>query len=404
MNLLIVEDREESRTRLTNIIKDLNGDLIVHAASSYTELMGKLLTTVYDLAIVDIDLSLWGDFAPEEKRFFEAEDSIKDGVQIAGLVEKLNNSEKIVLYTGNEKIEYENKNWIMFPKAFRLNFSQDFNNEVFSKLIDPEEPPVPSVQEFQKFSQARKSSFYKQHLSRTNTGERFNHIGNHHWISNLSDNENRPLIGSSFDSSSAVGDVFGVGNYDNLIDSCHESAEIPMVFWNFNNPEFFSLQVEEINRYRYRDKTIDLYFDISLAAEISGYILEKRDHKSTIEQSIELLNTKIRAMETQKFMLSQMEKAEEKPAYRRKMIDQVGTSTGHRILDMFKCSVQEVDIEKDKAWVLLKSMVDPDTHLTREFTYSRLQAQGLRFKESNFYYYVSESPDEGTVTGIVEPD
>ena len=412
MHLLIVEDRARSRERLKSMIGEINSEIRVDTASSYEDLIGKLFANVYDTAVVDIDLTKWDDFGDAATAFIQAPASINNGEQIADLIERLHiNSgtrETVALYTGNTEVKKRSlaRKRLFFDKGFKLDFMADFGAAVIDELIDITSlRHIPDPKEFHGYSMPQKIKYIKEVLSMANTKERFSDIGPFAWVAKGEESECKALLGEDLSGKSRVPQPFQKGDYGDLQNNFENKQAIPAALWNFNDSSWFAGQAESFNRNRLKNELLDTYFDLAFAAEFAGHLLEIATDTVAHFNGLKLLKTlgKFCGLETQNYTIRKMHENGDSPSKITTMIDEMANATGTKIVDHYFATIMEFDVEEDKAKVLLKSMIDPSKCFTKDFGYKRLKAQGLKFKESNFYYYVVQSENEGSVMGTVEP-
>jgi hypothetical protein len=409
MNLLLLEDRKEGRVLLEKLIGDITSGVAITAATSIRDLAARLTTGMFDAAILDVDLREW---YPDSftTPIYANDKHLKNGLDVAQIIKMCNarlDDSCILMYSGGDVPDAKVK---VLKKGYG-DIEVDLRNELGNILAKPEYyRPLPDVEEFRTYNLMQKTWYYKEIFSRTNVAPRFNLLGQHAWISDFNTRDERSCVGPMLADTKGNQHFFmktmvEVCEYRELPDLVKSGDKIPHVFWNYHYESYFERQFDEFRLVREKSEELDLSFDICYSSSMASHLLDLKKKQAGVDKCLGLLahNGGEIIVGTQQYLVQKMAAEGAGDTEIRETISMVSRATRHEILQLYECTVLEVDPEAKTVFVSMKSLLEHGNHLTRDFSHSRLEEIGVGFQDSQFLYRVTEDKKDLRITSIIEP-
>jgi len=395
MKILLVEDTPEQIFNYKYAINDYHPNLEIVTARSFMDLQKKLLTQDYDTAIVDMNLSKWlhgGGFG------------VTDGKQVCDLIQRTKNFRNLkaclFLYSANDYVNLgdETPAYTVVEKFIGPDPIEKFQSKILKLMKDKFaiQPPV-TLDAFEKLHSSQKNRHYKNILEKDKDQERFTIADDVLWASDVAGDQETEIVCKREDDNE-LEFLSVTSQYSRLEENMTKSRSLPVVYWNFKDPELLEPQREYFRKSDITDDTLNLFFSISFAHGLAHHMLGNADSKALLD----LANKKdmIMLREIQCKMVDLMvQQGDKEPAIRRSL-EIVSKQTKYELVEYFNCDLDSFDAKTDVANVRLTSRLNPNRHYNREFSYKRLLANGIKNKDMSFLYCIYDHAD--VVSGYFE--
>jgi hypothetical protein len=415
MNLLLLEDEMAHRQELEIMIKDINEAISVTAVTSIRDLVRRLCTDVFDIAILDFDLREWSP--ANNPPLYARPEILKDGSDVARIIRNCNSKmvkTNVLVYSGYNPNEAVISGYHFMKKEFRPEMRFDLQKELKKIAARPQEfRPTPTPEKLRDFTRPEKARYYKELLARMNTHERFSYTGDHAWVSDLAAGNDKSLIGPMLKNNTPqypnrpflMTALVQVCNYQELKEVLQKEQVIQNIFWNYRVPAFFEEQYDDYRVMRNRHQDLDLFFNICYSDAMADHLLGVGAAGNAGDSALSVLaGTEDEIITgTEQSLIRKMAKKGSGEAEIQEMIGKVSKRTGYEVLDLLEGRLLEYNEATDIAEVSLRSLIDRENDLTREFSYKRLLLAGVEFVDSKFLYCVTEDKKKVGINATIEP-
>src|SRR5437868_2278189 len=401
MKILFVEDYSSLNDTYSDIIahyNKVNGKKIeIISANSMEELLLRILTERIDGAIIDNNLDRWGGASKK---------SLADkGFEICNNISEYSNfsefGSQVILYSA-KALEFENTKFRTVEKVDGETALSDFETKILEPMSKSINIKEIDFEKFGNFSIPEKSWYYKKYVSnKINAEQRFKDFAPAvSWSSDLVNENNEVLMGNSMFKSEKELPHIAKTEYSELDEFISVNKKIPTLLWNFTHLENFELQESQIIPNKFKNNFISLFYSLAYSKGIASHILAKYDVINDLPSLVREDDDSI-SREIQCEIIEKLHQQNDIKHKCKKYLGDLQNILGLEILDYFKGTVENFEVESDIARVQLSSLTDPEKYFYKNISYKWLNKNGIKFRDSEFNYCISDS--QKGINSYVEP-